>query len=1201
MKRVFRRLTAVIGAGVIALSGLSALALGEGAATGGLDFDASNGTDARLLYGTMFYIDWKPANGLTDQHGDLPGRDCSGDAANGANPDMALCLTVSFEAVDGVSDPATCWREIKLRLRSSQVNGEERASEFAVIPRPTGGAARMEIAVPLSTFDTRMIDWRDVKELIIQVPVEAAYQLGETGNSDKIRLTVEGARIVDFANLAGRARLKERLEQTENYRYADDEAGAAFEQVRQEARELLRGYAADDAYSAMADRLDAAIQALHDLRDMAERAVPLTGPAEPEEPLDGRVTLELTGEGDLAYHAPDALYLQWEGRGTLTGAAATVHTPAGDIPVTGDLESAAQDGVGRYRMALPPVEKVTGVTLTLIADAPFTLTDAFIGDGSSCADAAARLTVLLGEDPLLDDEGDTLVAEYDAAIEQAAALAQTPLVTAGELTAVADRIAALRHARREISRGDVDDDMRITAADALMALQAATGKILLTDEESVMANVDRTDGVSAADALQILQFATGKIGGFARPEKESVPADKFADAAAPDGQYQVLIGAPAADEEAAGFEGEGGYLAFRGVNFGQGNLRAFMAIAAVPDELAGQTLAARLDSPAGDPVAALTLTATGGEAIFAEQYAPLTAAVTGVHDLYLTAPKGVRLDGFVFSSYTGEETDEERAERMGWWNDARFGMFIHWGAYANYPFTPDWHNGYTEWVMSNDKVSRADYEQRAVATFNPQSFDADAIVKLAKDAGQKYIVFTSKHHEGFSMFNTHVDGFKDYSLTGYGVYQGADVLAQLADASRAAGIPFGCYYSIMDWRHPAAAENWGGMLDKARYLSDMKAQLRELIQFYDLDILWFDGEWVNWWSTADGRALYRYLRTLKPSLIINNRVGKRAEDDGDFGTPEQTIPAGGLGYDWESCITMNNNWGYAPYDQNWKSPEWIVRSVVDTASKGGNILLNVGPDSQGVVPADCATNMRAAGQWFAVCGESIYGTTASPFTDALSFGAATKKEGTLYLHVLNRPASGKITFPALKNELLGADVMGSGLRLNVEQSGDTWSITLPATAVVQYDTVIRVEVEGMPAPAKTLTYSENYALNKPTSVSNYYQNNSQYDGHAAVDGDSGTRWATDDDVTDCWLEVDLQADTTFNAAILSDYQDRTTSYAVEYWDGSDWQTAYTGEAIGARAAVQFPAVTARKVRLHILTIRPGNGPSIWEFGVYTAS
>ncbi|HEU4389349.1 MAG TPA: alpha-L-fucosidase, partial [Blastocatellia bacterium] len=381
------------------------------------------------------------------------------------------------------------------------------------------------------------------------------------------------------------------------------------------------------------------------------------------------------------------------------------------------------------------------------------------------------------------------------------------------------------------------------------------------------------------------------------------------------------------------------------------------------------------------------------------------------------------------------ETRTARNQRMKWWRGARFGMFIHWGLYA---VPAGEYNGQRstkigEWIMEWANIPRAEYEKFA-PQFNPVKFNAAEWVRIAKDAGMKYIVITSKHHDGFSMFDSHVSGYDIVDSTPY--HQ--DPMRALADETRKQGLKFCFYYSIMDWHHPsqfveapgkdATAGNHvtkvkpGGKEDYVKY---MKSQLRELVTAYDPAVLWFDGEWVDWWTEQDGGDLYNYVRSLKPAIIINNRVGKGRKGmeglsktdqqySGDFGTPEQQIPPGGLpaGVDWESCMTMNDTWGYKSYDNNWKPATTIVRNLIDIASKGGNYLLNVGPTAEGLIPQPSVERLTEVGRWMKANGTSIYGTSASPFKNQLAFGRATTKPGRVYLHVFDWPASGSLQVPA---------------------------------------------------------------------------------------------------------------------------------------------------------------------------------------------
>lgn len=655
----------------------------------------------------------------------------------------------------------------------------------------------------------------------------------------------------------------------------------------------------------------------------------------------------------------------------------------------------------------------------------------------------------------------------------------------------------------------------------------------------------------------------------------------------------------APDGSSVGNFEEGGYLKYAKVDFAAGEAKVLMMTCS---SVADGSLEIRLDAPDGALIGRLDLHSTGSTALFKEHYAQIEQT-TGVHDLYIVAAKALpaHLDTFVLSSYAGHETEEERDARMSWWREARYGQFIHFGAYANFPFAEDF-TGYGEWVMYNQKISRTRYEDLCVKDFDPTSWDAEKIVSDAMNAGVRYMVFTSKHHEGFSMFDTSIRGFSSFSLMDYGNYTGEDPVLSLSNACKKAGIRFGCYYSIMDWRHWAQNTLGETVNDKAAYIADMKGQLRELIQVYDVDILWFDGEWQDWWTTSDGEELYRYLRTLKPSLVINNRIGKRASTDGDFGTPEQEIPATGLDYDWESCITMNDSWGYVAHDTNWKTVEWIIHSLVSTASKGGNMLLNVGPDPLGVVPEECTARLAEAGEWIKAYGDSIFGTTANPFSAGLGFGTATKKEGKLYLHVTSWPEDGKLLVPALENEIRGVRLLG-GRSLRYGEGDGFILIQLPEEAVNVYDTVVEMTVDGLPKEAKTSYLSQNLALSKETEASDVYFNNPDYTGDKATDGDGSTRWATSDETTSATLEVAFGQTRQLNMVSLSEctsWGARIDSFQIEYYDDGEWKTAYAGNGVGESKTVWFDTVSSDRVRLNIVSCYDGitGGPSLYEMQVY---
>ena len=349
------------------------------------------------------------------------------------------------------------------------------------------------------------------------------------------------------------------------------------------------------------------------------------------------------------------------------------------------------------------------------------------------------------------------------------------------------------------------------------------------------------------------------------------------------------------------------------------------------------------------------------------------------------------------------ETPAQRDARMAWWRDARFGMFIHWGLYSELAGT--WNGkqipGLGEWIMNNASIPVADYKALA-NNFNPTAFSAHDIVALAKSAGMKYIVITAKHHDGFAMFDSRADSFNIVQATPFH----RDPIRELAVECRKQGIKLGFYYSQdQDWTAPGGAayktgnhdlpsHHWDKAQDGdfATYLHTKAIpQMKELLSNYgDFPVvIWFDTPTAD--MTPDLAGEIVTLLNQHPNLIWNNRLGGGYE--GDTNTPEQYIPAKGFpGRDWEACMTMNDTWGYKSYDNNFKSTETLLRNLIDIASKGGNYLLNIGPDAKGNVPLPEVERLHEMGQWLAVNGQAIYGTQATLFGAEDGSFSATEKD-----------------------------------------------------------------------------------------------------------------------------------------------------------------------------------------------------------------
>lgn len=410
---------------------------------------------------------------------------------------------------------------------------------------------------------------------------------------------------------------------------------------------------------------------------------------------------------------------------------------------------------------------------------------------------------------------------------------------------------------------------------------------------------------------------------------------------------------------------------------------------------------------------------------------------------------------------------------MQWWADDRFGMFIHFGAYSAY--------GKGEWVMSEENISKKEYQETIAAKFNPTGFDANTIVKYAQKAGMKYIVITAKHHEGLAMWDTQVESFKDYtgtkrfSLQQYTPFGATnrDILMELKNACDAAGIKFGLYYSIIDWNHSSqkissSFTTMSSMEARENYIRDMKAQLQELVTRYDPAVMWFDGDWTynkktptlqSWWTKNDGKELYQYMKEISPSILVNERVC-RGYDLGDFECPEQTVPSKPLSRAWETCQTMNDAWGYKEScEKSYRSVSSIVRELVTVASREGNYLLNIGPKGDGTMTEGSKKILRGVGAWMNTNSDSIYETTRNPFGKDPSWGTYTRKNKTVYVHVYKWPKNKKLTVSRYKKGKLSKVYLQNKADTRLKYSVKNKKVTMkvPQKAPDKKDAVIVME------------------------------------------------------------------------------------------------------------------------------------------------
>lgn len=441
-------------------------------------------------------------------------------------------------------------------------------------------------------------------------------------------------------------------------------------------------------------------------------------------------------------------------------------------------------------------------------------------------------------------------------------------------------------------------------------------------------------------------------------------------------------------------------------------------------------------------------------------------------------------------------------EKMRWWQDAKFGMFVHWGPYCLYGGVYNGHHqrrGGAEWIMNRCKIPVREYRAKA-STFNPANFSADSLVLTAKNAGMKYIVFTTKHHDGFAMFGSKASPFNIVDYTPYG----RDIVDDVVKACRKHGMKIGFYYSqSQDWCNPGGStarkemkEGWanrdsveideytrthGGSWDALQttksfndyFYSVSLPQIKELLERYgdELGVIFFDTPQAITKEQASDvmKELAKY-----PKIIVNDRL-RRPDFPGDYKTPEGRVPKAAdiEGIYWETCMNIGSSWGYKSFDKSWKSGKTILRNLLTISSMGGNYLLNVGPDADGAIPAEAKTCLNEVGEWLSKYGEVIYGTRRSNIM--VDGGVCIRKDDgkntTLYICMFERPESGKIT---VNGRLAGkkASVLSDGAPLKVSRRNGATEIVLPENMDDEIATVIKLELKGKLPEEKLISNSE---------------------------------------------------------------------------------------------------------------------------------
>ncbi len=528
-------------------------------------------------------------------------------------------------------------------------------------------------------------------------------------------------------------------------------------------------------------------------------------------------------------------------------------------------------------------------------------------------------------------------------------------------------------------------------------------------------------------------------------------------------------------------------------------------------------------------------------------------------------------------------------EAVAKWQDMRFGMFIHWGPVSLTGHEIGWSRGNQTPIEEYDNLYKR---------FNPVKFDAEAWARTAKAAGMKYMVLTTKHHDGFCLWDS---AATDYDIMATPFHR--DVVKELSEACRKEGIAFGTYYSACDWHHPAFPLGSPGGKSKKPH-PDMKAyakylqqQVTELATKYGpLVTMWFDVPQA--YTQEYGIPMVKKLRTLQPDIIVNNRAysnrgRKHGRSVGDFDTPEQRVGSYQDGRPWETCMTICRQWAWKPNDKM-KSKEQCLQTLVTCAGGNGNLLFNVGPMPDGRIEPRQVARLKEMGEWLGKYGESIYGTRGGPVKPGKGF-ATTRKGNVVYLHVFPS-APGEISLPALPRKVTGAEILGGGGSVKIQTGPESWTVNLPAERRKPIDTIVKITLDGSAMDLEAVAPPTDF---RGAKASNVFQKQTKKLGPAMViDGNPATRWATDTGTKSCWIEVQLTKPTAIRGIEIDEtpeYSGRVQAFTLKVKTAKGaWKTVAEGTKLGKFRA-KFAPVKAEAIRLDVS--KASEGPTISEIRI----